>query len=143
MYAFTCHYKNRIKNTEWLVGTWENITSRGIIYETWKKNSATELEGMSYAIKERDTMIFEKIRLVQERDSMFYIPIIKDQNNSLPTKFSEKLVSETKLVFQNLNHDFPQIISYTKINDDSLVAEISGLIKGKERKQSFPMKRKN
>lgn len=45
------------------------------------------------------------------------------------------------LVFENPMHDFPQIISYTKITCDSLVAQISGEKNGQERKQAFPMKR--
>lgn len=50
-------------------------------------------------------------------------------------------MSETQLVFENLKHDFPQIISYTKVTSDSLVAEISGTKNGQKQKQIFPMKR--
>jgi|GEM_PF-3228321 len=53
-------------------------------------------------------------------------------------KMEVKSMSETQLVFENLKHDFPQIISYTKVTSDSLVAEISGTKNGQ--KQIFPMK---
>jgi len=59
----------------------------------------------------------------------------------LPVRFATKTISETQLVFENPQHDFPQTISYTKITADSLVAEISGTKNGHERKQIFPMKR--
>lgn len=140
-YSWTLQQKNEIKKTEWLVGTWENKTQRGSIYETWTKVSEVELSGKSYMLKEKDTVVFETIRLLQEQNSLFYIPQVKNQNGDLPVRFTSKIVSDKELVFENLQHDFPQIISYTKINSDSLVAEISGTKNGKERKQTFPMKR--
>lgn len=92
-------------------------------------------------IKEQDTIVFETIRLVQEQDGMFYVPIVKGQNNGLPVRFAAKTVSETQLIFENPQHDFPQVISYTRISSDTLIAEISGTRSGKTRKQIFPMKR--
>lgn len=139
--AWTIKQTNDITKAEWLTGTWENKTARGSIYETWNKTSETELAGKSYIVKEKDTVVFENIRLVQEKDSLFYIPAVKNQNDGLPVRFANKTISETQLVFENLQHDFPQIISYTKITRDSLVAEISGTKNGRERRQLFPMKR--
>lgn len=132
---------NDIKKADWLIGTWENKTQRGSIYETWNKVSDTQLAGKSYIVKEKDSIVFENIQLVQERAELFYITTVKKQNDALPVRFTAKTVSETQMVFVNMQHDFPQIISYTKINMDSLVAEISGVKNGQERRQTFPMKR--
>lgn len=134
-------YKNEIKKAEWLIGTWENKTQRGSIYETWAKENEVELSGKSYILKEKDTIVFETIQLLQEQNSLFYIPKVKNQNGDLPVRFSSKIVSDKELVFENPQHDFPQIISYIQINADSLVAQISGTKNGKDRKQTFPMKR--
>ena len=131
-----------LSKAAWLIGTWENKTSRGTIYETWKKNGKDEFSGKSYIIKEKDTITFETIRLVQTQSGVFYIPVVKDQNDGQPVKFEGKMLSDSQLVFENLQHDFPQVITYTKINKDSLVATISGIKNGKERKQFFPMKRR-
>jgi hypothetical protein len=139
--AWTTKQTNEIKRAEWLIGTWENKTLRGSIFETWSKTNENEFSGMSYIIKENDTVVFENIRLVQEHDGLFYIPTVKNQNVGLPVRFSIKAISETQLVFENPQHEFPQFISYTKITSDSLVAEISGTKNGQERKQTFPMKR--
>lgn len=132
---------DNINKATWLVGTWENKTSRGTIYETWIKNSNNELSGKSYIIKEKDSIVFETIRLLQMQNSIYYIPTVKGQNNEEPVKFEGKMITDTQLVFENLQHDFPQVITYTKISSDSLVAEISGMKNGKERKQVFPMKK--
>jgi len=139
--AWTTKQINDIKKAEWLIGTWENKTPKGSVYETWDKINETEFAGKSYIVNEKDTIAFEHIRLVQEQDGLYYIPIVKNQNNGLPVRFATKTISETQLVFENPQHDFPQIITYTKINANSLVAEILGVKNGKERKQTFPMKR--
>jgi hypothetical protein len=130
-----------IKQAEWLIGTWENKTQRGSVYETWNKVSNIELAGKSYIVKEKDTIVFENVKLIQIQDTLFCIPTVKNQNDGLPVRFAIKIISNTQLVFENRQHDFPQIISYTKINTDSLVAQISGIKNGQERKQLFPMKR--
>ncbi len=141
--AWTTKLTNNITKAQWLIGTWENKTPKGSIYETWNKTNDKEFSGRSYIVKEKDTIVFENIRLVQEQGGLFYIPIVKNQNGGLPVRFATKIVSETKLVFENPQHDFPQIISYTKISVDSLLAEISGTKNGKERRQTFSMKRVN
>jgi hypothetical protein len=141
LYAFTTKQDEDINKAEWLIGTWENKTSKGSIYETWSKTSDNELSGKSYIVKEKDTIVFENIRLVEEQNRLFYIPTVKNQNGGLPVRFAAKTISETELVFENPQHDFPQIISYTRLSNDSLVAEISGVRNGQERKQTFQMKR--
>ena len=92
-------------------------------------------------VKVQDTIVFENIRLVQEKEGIFYIPVVKNQNDGLPVRFVAKTISDTKLIFENPEHDFPQIISYTKISSDSLVAEISGTKNGQIQRQTFRMKR--
>ncbi len=139
--AWTTRQTNDIKKAEWLIGTWECKTPKGSIYETWSKTNDNEFSGKSYIIKEKDTIVFETIRLVQEQDGLFYTPTVKNQNDGLPVRFALKTISNTEMVFENPEHDFPQMISYTKIEKDSLTAEISGVKNGQERKQSYPMKR--
>ena len=130
-----------IKRLQWLTGTWEQTTSKGSIYETWQKVNRNELRGKSYMIKNKDTIVFETIRLVQEQDRLFYIPVVRNQNDGAPVRFEGKTTSENQLVFENRLHDFPQAISYKMINADSLMAEISGLRNGQEDRRYFRMKR--
>lgn len=130
-----------IKKAEWILGTWENKTSKGSIFETWRKENDQEFWGKSYVIKEQDTIVFENIRLIQQENGLFYIPTVKNQNDGLPVSFAAAIIAEDRLVFENRQHDFPQFISYTRINADSLLAEISGMRNGQERKQTFPMKK--
>jgi hypothetical protein len=132
---------SHIKKVEWLVGTWENKRANGSIYESWSKTDQRQLSGKSYMIKESDTIVFETIKLLEEEDLLFYIPSVNNQNEGAPVRFKQTMISDSQLVFENPEHDFPQIITYNRIGADSLVAEISGMRNGQERRQRFPMKR--
>ncbi len=139
--SWTLQKKHEIKKAEWLIGTWENKTQRESIFETWTSISGVELSGKSYILQNKDTIVFETIKLIQEQINLFYIPKVKNQNDNMPVRYSATKSTDTELVFENQQHDFPQIISYSKINADSLIAIISGTKNGKERKQTFPMRR--
>ncbi len=135
------HRSMHLKNAEWLIGTWESKTESGNMFETWSKYSDKEFIGKSYLLIEEVPFILETLQLIQEQDSVFYIPTVKNQNDNLPVRFSLQSISDTELVFENLKHDFPQTISYFKKSQDSLVAVISGLKNGRIQKHLFPMHR--
>ncbi|OPC45202.1 DUF6265 family protein [Elizabethkingia anophelis] len=133
------YYVKPIDKAMWLIGTWENKTSRGSVYESWKKINGNELSGKSYAVKGADTIIFETVQLKQEGNNLYYIPTVRNQNDGKPVSFKAYTITDYKMVFGNPEHDFPQSVSYTKVNADSLVAEISGVKNGNVRHQTFPM----
>ena len=138
------HYSVKpIDNAMWLIGTWENKTSRGSVYESWKKINENELAGKSYAVKGADTIIFETVQLKQEGDNLYYIPTVRNQNDGKPVSFKAYTITDHKMVFGNPEHDFPQSVSYRRLNQDSLIAEISGVKNGNVRHQTFPMRRLN
>lgn len=139
--ACSAAHNSQLDKTEWLIGTWENKTPEGSLYEKWGKISETEFSGMSFVIDGQDTVVFETIRLVQEQGKLVYIPTASGQNGGQAIRFPLTKFSESKLIFENPTHDFPQFITYTKLAKDSLIAEISGSVDGKESKQAFPMRR--
>ncbi|AZA76649.1 hypothetical protein EG347_03510 [Chryseobacterium sp. G0186] len=134
--------QNEIKKLDWLLGTWETKTPKGSLYETWTKKSNTELQGESYYLKNKDTLTFESIRLVEKENKLHCIVSVKGQHHEQPVDFvSTSGSSPTSLIFENKQNDFPQIITYKKIRKDSLFAEISGMMNGKMARQAFPMKK--
>lgn len=133
--------KNPLTKAAWLIGTWENQTPKGTVYESWTKVSDNEFQGKSYALKENDTLVFETIRLVRKKKQLFYIPTVKNQNNGLPVSFAMTSISDTSLIFENRQHDFPQQISYILSGNDALTAQISGTVNGQEQTRLFPMKK--
>lgn len=137
----SCHPQSKVKQLEWLIGTWENQTQKGSIYERWTKVNAQKLMAESFKIENGDTLVLETVSLIQEADSLFFIPTVENQNEGKVIRFSLKEMTDSKMVFTNPEHDFPQVISYTQINQDSLVAEISGKQDSGQNKRLFPMKR--
>ncbi len=41
--------------------------------------------------------------------------------------------NDSAITFENLTHDFPQLISYTRVSPESLVAVISGTVRDRQR----------
>lgn len=133
--------KDKIKAARWILGNWENKTADGNLSETWKKVNDSTFHGQSYFIKEKDTLHFESITLQQKGEELSYSATVKGQNNEEPVTFKLTNSTDTQMVFENPKHDYPQKISYTQINDDSLVAEISGTLEGKPSSEKFVMKK--
>lgn len=105
LFGCATSHTEAIKKAAWLIGTWENKGSRQSMYETWSKINDRELSGKSYLLKGGEPVVLETIRLLQEQDSLFYVPVVNNQNEGLPVRFSATLISETVMVFENLHHD--------------------------------------
>lgn len=134
-----CKATQNLKNIHWLSGTWYNQEQR--LYETWTAQSKSQLNGTSYQINQKDTLVFETISLIYQGKNWLYIPTVKNQNNGNAVIFSATKASKNQLIFENLQHDFPQQITYTKINNDSLVAKISGKKNNEIKEYYFEMQR--
>jgi hypothetical protein len=136
------HKFEKLKKMDWLVGNWEQKLPDGIISETWKKENDSTFSGQSFFIKEKDTIHLESIVLTQKQDDLLYIPTVSGQNNNEPVTFTMMSDAENAFTFENPAHDYPQKITYKKINDTNLLASISGKQQGKESKESYPMVKK-
>ena len=133
--------KDKIKVARWLLGNWENKLADGKLSETWKKVNDSTFQAQSYFIKEKDTLHFETITLKQKGEELTYDAAVKGQNGDKPVTFKLTNLTEKQLVFENSKHDYPKKISYTQITEDSLVAEISGILAGKPSSEKFSMKK--
>lgn len=132
----------KLKKMEWLVGSWEQKLPEGTIIETWTKDNDSTFLGNSYFIKEKDTLHSESIVLTQKNEDLLYIPTVTGQNNDEPVTFTMTSDAENTFTFENPAHDYPQKISYKKVNENNLLATISGKQQGKESKESYPMVKK-
>jgi hypothetical protein len=133
--------KDKIKKTNWLLGKWENKVDEGVLSENWKRLNDSTFQAESFFIKDKDTLHFETIHLQQKGEELFYNATVKGQNNDKPVTFNMTSETDKKLVFENPKHDYPQKITYTLINKDSLVAEISGIQQGKPSSEKFGIKK--
>ena len=130
----------KIEKMDWLIGNWEQKLPNGIITETWEKENDSTFNGKSYFIKEKDTLSFESIELLQKGDVLYYIPTVKGQNSDKPVTFKLTTATEKEFTFENPAHDFPKRIVYRFVTADSLHAFVDdGTEAGK--KQKFYYKR--
>ena len=60
-----------------------------------------------------------------------------------PAVFLSTAVGESSVVFENLEHDFPQKIGYQRTGADTLLAWIEGTQKGQTRRIDFTYRRAN
>lgn len=140
-----------METTSWLPGIWENANEFGAMREIWEVVNDSTLKGTvtatTYAAPTSDDEILvkvdtlETISLEERNGSIFYIPAVKDQNQGLPVKFRLTSSSDSELKFENPDHDFPQLIHYIKVNEDSIFATVSGQFEGQPVEEKFPFKR--
>ena len=134
---FLVSCQSEINKAEWLIGNWEHTSSEGKFTEKWTKKDRKTLLGNSYFVIENDTVFSERVNLVQKGKDLFYIVEITTEPNAEVTEFKLTSSSENQLVFENPENDFPKKITYNRIHNDSIFAEISG----GGNPQGFPMKR--
>ncbi|PXY42449.1 hypothetical protein DMB65_03710 [Flavobacterium cheongpyeongense] len=134
--------KGKIKLADWLIGNWENTSTDGKLTENWQKVNDSTFSATSHFIKGKDTLHFENIVLAQKGETLTYIATVKGQNEDKPVSFPSTSESNTKLVFENPKHDYPQKITYTKGANSTLVAEITGKLNGKVTTERFIMVKK-
>lgn len=126
--------------TNWLVGNWEYTQSEIPTFETWWKENDSTLSGYSFAVRNGDTIVTERL-LWQIRDGeSYYIPTVDGQNDNEAVVFKLSSSLANQWIFENQTHDFPQKITYTKIDENQLTAEISAKTDSSERKITFPMR---
>lgn len=131
----------KLEKASWLIGKWQNNSDEGILQENWEKKNDSTLIGASFFVVVKDTTFLESILIEERGNELSYIPTVKNQNDGKPIIFTLTSLNNNQLVFENPSHDFPQKIIYKQVTSDSLVATISGVVKGKEKTQSFPMVR--
>jgi hypothetical protein len=125
----------------WLTGKWQNISDEGIAVEIWERTKDSAYNAISYILKAKDTLSSERIVLEQRNKDIFYIPTVKGQNNGKAVEFILTSSTPAQLIFENSKHDFPQLIIYNKISNDSMMAVISGKHDGKPESIQFPFKK--
>jgi len=112
----------------WMAGSWTG-TSRGIdMEEHWMAPKGNSMIGIHRDVGKGRTLSFEFLRIEQQADQIVYLSMPNGRSPATP--FPLKGVTGTRVVFENLAHDFPQRIIYWKDGND-LRARIEGTMNGK------------
>lgn len=120
-------FAQSITDFNWLVGKWKVQSDHSEIYEEWWIDN-NELLGLGYSIKENEKVISEHLIIKLIGNKVVYIASPVKQT---PTLFNLVKHENSNFTFENLEHDFPQRIIYTKITDNEFHARVEGLRSGK------------
>lgn len=131
----------KLEKASWLIGNWGNNANGAAMTENWVQLNDSVFSGESYVVVNKDTVFAETVKLDEASGKMAYTVSVPGQNKELPVRFEMSSLNDKQMVFENPAHDYPNKITYTKITNDSLVAEISGVQKGKATSQKFAMLR--
>jgi hypothetical protein len=127
-----------IARVAWLAGRWEAVGASRTVEEHWMTPRDGCMLGMSRTTAKGSLVEYELIVLRQEGDQLAYQAHPSGQPTAV---FLSKTLSDSTVIFENLEHDFPQRVGYVRRGADSLVAWIEGTREGKVKRIEFPYRR--
>ncbi len=127
--------KAKISELSWLAGAWVGEKNSSTIEERWTPPKGGAMLGISRTVKHERMSAFEYLRIVEREDRLIYIA----QPGGKPaTEFVLTEIGQSRAVFLNPRHSYPQRIIYELKNEEVMTASI-GWAKG-GRLQSFTYK---
>ncbi|HEY5746819.1 MAG TPA: DUF6265 family protein [Chryseolinea sp.] len=118
-----------VKDFHWLVGTWKILDANPdkTSYEVWTDAGNNTLKGISYNVKNGDTLVTEEIKLLRKGRSVYYTPDVAGPQGEVEFKITS--YDTNGFMAENPTHDFPKKIRYhrvTKQEEERLEATIEG-----------------
>jgi hypothetical protein len=104
-------------------GSWRNAT----VEEHWTTPAGGVMVGMNRSIQKSGKAFFEFLRIEQRDGKLAYVAM---PGGRPATVFPLKSLTETRVVFENLEHDFPQRVIYWR-DSQRLCARVEGNVKGR------------
>lgn len=112
-----------LASLDWLLGNWQRSGMAAGMSgaEHWRRQAdALEGEGRSY--RQGELRFQERLRIIDEGGQLYYVADVA--GNPAPVRFALVEQGAQSVVFENLQHDFPQRIAYQR-NGRRLTATVS------------------
>lgn len=104
----------------WLAGYWTSSEDGTTIEELWTNGSGYMMLGVHRDVYANGRSSFEYLRIMRTREGIVYVA---SPGGKPGTAFNMTENKDQKVVFENLEHDFPQRIIYSR-SGDTLTARI-------------------
>jgi len=118
-----------VESLAWMEGVWTGVTNGVAMEEHWTSPAGGGLVGMHKDTKGGRIVSYEFFRIVPgDSGGVCYLT---SPNGAPVTTFCAIEIGPSRVVFENLAHDFPQRILYWRSGADTLHARIEGMIGGK------------
>ena len=125
-----------VGHLSWIAGCWQQTGANGrLVEEQWMTARGNTMMGMSRTVRGDSLIEYEQLRISERAGKAVYHALPSGQQ---PSEFTAAAVSDSMVVFENPQHDFPQRIIYRKRGADSIVARIEGTMNGRARAVDFP-----
>ena len=124
-----------VEQLGWMAGCWELRTPTRIVEEQWMRPRAGTMLGMGRTVV-RDSMTEHESTLIRITNGK--LAYHANPSGQSPATFPALVVSADSVIFQALEHDFPQRVGYARRGADSLMAWIEGTSNGRTRRIPFP-----
>lgn len=122
----------------WLQGCWEAASPQRTIEEHWMAPRGGGMLGMSRTVR-GGRLTGHELVVLRERDGRL---VYQAHPSGQPAaEFPLQTISDSVVVFEDPQHDFPQRIGYRRSAADSLLAWIEGTVNGQERRIEFRYRR--
>ena len=118
--------KKSINELNWLSGYWSADLNVTKMEEIWLPESNNTMIGLHRDSFQSGKIFFEYLRIEQSNDTIVYKASPRGKK---PTSFYLKSMNNHSVVFENIEHDFPQRIMYS-LNEDTLFVRIEGDVHG-------------
>lgn len=129
-----------VASLSWLEGNWTGLQDGVAMEEIWSSPAGGGLVGMHKDSKDGRMVSFEFFRIVP-RDSGA-ICYLASPLGRAPVAFCAVELTMRRVVFENLNHDFPQRVLYWLEPDGRLHARIEGMLDAKPAAEDWIWTRK-
>jgi hypothetical protein len=127
-----------VEDLAWLAGCWASVGAEAGSGEQWMEPAGGTLLGVNRTVKGSKTVAHEFMQIRETESGE--IEFIANPSGQSEAAFSLVGLSESEVVFENPDHDFPQRIIY-RLKGDNLEGRIEGKVKGELRVVDFPLRR--
>ena len=107
----------------WLAGYWTSVEEDEMIEEIWLTPRNSLMPGLHRETNGLEKAGFEYLRIEKTADQLIYFA---SPGGKKATAFYLTEFSDTHIVFENLEHDFPQRITYRLAEKNQLHVVIEG-----------------
>jgi hypothetical protein len=127
-----------VDRIQWLQGCWRSVRGETTIEEQWMVPRGGTMLGMGRTVRGGKTVEYEMVLIKEQNDRLAYEAHPSGQASAT---FVSTTVSETSVVFENAEHDFPQRVGYRREGADTVQAWVEGQVNGKSRRIDFSYQR--
>lgn len=117
-------------NLGWLIGVWRTEGEMRYTVESWRRSDDGRLHAISETFRGQQR-VFRESLAIEDRSGQLYL--VASPDGQATHAFRLQRSGANSVCFQDLEHDYPQRICYSRPARDRLIAEISGKQGGKER----------